>query len=414
MQIATTPFGRRPMSLAMFAAQKEAADIPAGKTVDKWQVYRDLCVGKSVIGVSDRALAILSALLSFYPDNELSEEEGLVVFPSNRQLALRAHGMSDATLRRHLAALVDKGIIVRRDSPNGKRYARRARSGGFEEVFGLSLAPMLARAEEFAQAATRVKADALALRLTRERITLLRRDIAKLIEAAFEEGVDGNWKELWQRFRTVVEAIPRRADMAMLTPVLQTLVIIREDIDKLLDLHLNDEIISGNESHIERHHSNSETNDSSEFEPASGKTTAAAEINQLSGEHKERYPLVLVMKACPQMEAYAPGGIRNWRDFCATADQVRGYLGVSASAYADALNTLGQEGTATVVACLLERSAEITSAGGYLRVLTEKARGGQFTIGPMLMATLRTNSQLGKQAGEERGVQYHSYLQQTG
>ncbi len=38
--IATTPFGRRPMSLAMVAAQKESREIPEGKAVDKWQVYR--------------------------------------------------------------------------------------------------------------------------------------------------------------------------------------------------------------------------------------------------------------------------------------------------------------------------------------------------------------------------------------
>ena len=86
--IATTPFGRRPMSLALLAAQNDSHEIPEGKVVDKWQAYRDLCEGKSVVGIGDRALAVLAALLSFYPDSELSEENGLVVFPSNRQLSL--------------------------------------------------------------------------------------------------------------------------------------------------------------------------------------------------------------------------------------------------------------------------------------------------------------------------------------
>jgi replication initiation protein RepC len=131
--IAATPFGRRSMTLAMLAAQKE--EIPGGKAVDKWQLYRDLCEGKSLVGIGDRSLAILAALLSFYPDNELSEENGLVVFPSNKQLSLRAHGMADTTLRRHLAALLDCGLITRRDSPNGKRYARKGRGGALEEAF---------------------------------------------------------------------------------------------------------------------------------------------------------------------------------------------------------------------------------------------------------------------------------------
>ena len=157
--------------------------MPKGRAVDKWQVYRSLCEGKSIVGVGDRALAVLNALLSFYPDSELSEENSLVVFPSNAQLSLRAHGMADATLRRHLAALVGCGLILRRDSPNGKRYARKGRGGDLEEAFGFSLAPLLARVDEFVAAAEQVRADNRGLRLMRERITLHRRDIQKTIEA---------------------------------------------------------------------------------------------------------------------------------------------------------------------------------------------------------------------------------------
>ena len=123
---------------------------PEGKAVDKWQVYRDLCEGKSIVGVGDRALAVLNALLSFYPDSELSGGERPGRVPVERAAVAQAHGMADATLRRHLAALVDCGLIIRRDSPNGKRYARKDRGGDIEEAFGFSLAPLLARADEFA------------------------------------------------------------------------------------------------------------------------------------------------------------------------------------------------------------------------------------------------------------------------
>ncbi len=46
------------------------------------------------LGVTDRALTVLDALLTFYPDDEISEEKGLIVFPSNAQLSLRARGMT--------------------------------------------------------------------------------------------------------------------------------------------------------------------------------------------------------------------------------------------------------------------------------------------------------------------------------
>jgi replication initiation protein RepC len=52
---------------------------------------------------------------------------------------------------------------------------------------------------------------------------------------------------------------------------------------------------------------------------------------------------------------------------------------------------MGQEIAAVVIACILQRAQHINSAGGYLRVLTEKARAGEFSVGPMLIAALRAN-----------------------
>jgi replication initiation protein RepC len=392
----TTPFGRRSMTLAMLAAQNDAKDIPEGTAADKWQVYRNLCEGKRIIGVGDRALAVLNALLSFYPDSVLGGENGLIVFPSNAQLSLRAHGMADATLRRHLAALIDCGLITRRDSPNGKRYARKDRGGEIEEAFGFSLAPLLARAHEFEQAAERVRGDNRALRLMRERITLHRRDIQKLIEAAVEEDVPGNWQGVWERFRAVVEAIPRRATVADIEQIVGSLVAIHEEVDKLLETHMNSTNPSGSESQTGRQHSNSNTDSTFELEPAFEKARVAAEPSARDAEPPKTYPLGLVLKACPDIIDYAVNGIGNWRDLMATAAQVRGYLGISPSAYADALDVLGQENAAVVIACILQRAQHINSAGGYLRALTEKARRGEFSVGPVLMALLRVQGRTGE------------------
>ena len=55
--------------------------------------------------------------------------------------------MPASTLRRLLAVLVEAGLIVRRDSPNGKRYARKGRGGEITLAFGFDLAPLVVRAE---------------------------------------------------------------------------------------------------------------------------------------------------------------------------------------------------------------------------------------------------------------------------
>src|SRR5258708_13358063 len=121
--LSTTTFGRRTLTLAHVASQAAAKARPPEKAVHKWKVFHAICTAKARIGASERALSVLNALLTFHPETALTGE-GLIVFPSNQQLSSRAHGMPPATLRRHLAILVDCGLVIRRDSPNGKPYAR--------------------------------------------------------------------------------------------------------------------------------------------------------------------------------------------------------------------------------------------------------------------------------------------------
>src|SRR5438874_4016431 len=101
----TTPFGRRSLTLAHLATQIVAASRPPEKVVHKWKIFQALCTARPKLGVSERSLAVLNALLTFHPETALTGEDDLIVFPSNVQLSLRAHGMPISTLKRHLAAL---------------------------------------------------------------------------------------------------------------------------------------------------------------------------------------------------------------------------------------------------------------------------------------------------------------------
>jgi replication initiation protein RepC len=104
----------------------------------------------------------------------------------------------------------------------------------------------------------------------------------------------------------------------------------------------------------------------------------------------------MVLKACPAIADYGPGGgIGNWRDLMAAAVVVRSMLGVSPSAYQDACEIMGPENAATSIACILERANFITSAGGYLRDLTRRSERGEFSLGPMIMALLKAGGGAG-------------------
>jgi replication initiation protein RepC len=398
----TTPFGRRSLTLAHVATQMAASARQPDKVVHKWQIFRAICTARPALCVSERSLAVLNALLSFHPETTLAAEDDLIVFPSNEQLCLRTHGMPPSTLRRQLAALVDAGLIVRRDSPNGKRYARKGRGGEITFAFGFDLSPLAARAEEFERMAEQIEAEARAVRLAKERVTLCRRDIAKMIATGVEEGVPTrgagqgpvSWQEIHAVFRGLVEGISRNASLAELEVAAEALSSLASDVFNLLENHLKVTIISANESRSERHKQDSNPDSPIELEPSLQKGRAArAEPNPRKSAATERtYPLGMVLSACPDIVDYAKGGIANWRDFLATAAVVRPMLGVSPSAWEEARTVMGEAEAAVVVACLLQRSSTIQSAGGYLRELTRKAGEGEFSLGPILMAQINARN----------------------
>lgn len=412
--LVSTPFGRRAMSLGMLARQKQAEKIEPGMARNKWKLLRAVCEARPALGITDRSLTVLDALLTFYPSDEITEERGLVVFPSNAQLSIRAKGMTPATLRRHLAGLVAAGLIIRKDSPNGKRYARRDSAGEVNDAFGFSLAPLLARALEIEELAARAIADRELLRVMKERLTLCRRDAAKLIETGLEEGIAGNWSDFLFTYRSIIQRIPRSGTIETLSPILEQMAELRANIVNHLELNINSKKMDANESQNEQHIQNSNTKPISDFEQhgkkvlgeRSGPSVSPVKVEKTVTEPEDRstplksFPLSLVLQACPEILAYGPGGtIKNWRDLMTAAVVVRSMLGVSPSAYEEASSAMGPENAATVIACILERGGHINSAGGYLRDLSRRTQKREFAIGPMLMSLARANSGRSKSFG---------------
>src|SRR5258707_10678442 len=337
-RLSTTPFGRRSLTLAHVASQMVATARPPERIVHKWKIFHAICTARPRLGLSERSLSVLNALLTFHPETALTGEDDLIVFPSNDKLTLRAHGMPASTLRRHLAVLVDAGLIIRRDSPNGKRYARKSGAGEIELAFGFDLSPLVVRSEEFEHLAADIEAEARALKLVRERITLCRRDIAKMIATGIEEGVPtrrraqgpADWQEVHAAFRAMLAQIPRTATRQQLEPIAEELSQLADDVLNLLETHIKSENPSANESQIERHIQNSNPDPSIDLEPdlQQGRAARAEPKPQPSRVAEGSYPLGMVLDGCPSIVDYAKGGISNWRDVLATAAGRLSVLGV--------------------------------------------------------------------------------------
>ncbi|KXG87007.1 plasmid replication protein RepC [Agrobacterium bohemicum] len=409
--IVTTSFGRRRLSIGRLASQFASRNIDPARSIDKWKLFRATCEARPLLGISDRSLAVLNALLSFYPKAELSEENGLVVFPSNQQLSLRAHGMAEQTLRRHLSALVDAGLILRKDSPNGKRYARKDRTGSISDAYGFSLAPLIARADDIQRIADQVVEERLQLQRLREKISLCRRDITKFCEIALADGIEGDWDAYQKQYYVITSTLDRKSKATYLAIVLDDLRNLRDKMANQLEKHIEKQKISGNAYQNERLIQNSEsesifeTSDvdkqESRLTKAQADTNTALEKTNVAKDQpinttrirSEGFDLQTILKACPEIILYGPNSeVRSWSDLKQAANVVRAMLSISHSAYEAAEKTMGTQHTDAIIACILERADAIQSAGGYLRSLTEKAQTKQFSIKPMLMALLKART----------------------
>nr|WP_172690952.1 plasmid replication protein RepC [Agrobacterium radiobacter]ASK49288.1 PIN domain-containing protein [Agrobacterium radiobacter] len=392
--ISTTSFGRRPMTLGHIASQMAAKAVASDTVAHKWQVFQHIRESRGLIGATDRSLSILNALLTFYPETALTGGAELVVWPSNEQLMARANGMPATTLRRHLAVLVDCGLIIRRDSPNGKRFARKGRGGEVEQAYGFDLSPIVARAEEFRDLAQTVQAEKKAFRVAKERLTLLRRDIVKMIETGVEESVPGNWGRVTQTYQGIIGRLPRSAPRQLVESIGQELQELCIEIRDVLESFTKTMNLDANESHIGRHIQNSKPDSKFESEHRSRKKDEAggsvAETDNVRSLPKRELPLGIVLDACPEMRELAQGGpIRHWRDLLAAAELARPMLGISRSAWREARETMGEQHAAITVASIYQRAGQINNAGGYLRSLTDRAKDGKFSTWPMVMALLR-------------------------
>ena len=383
--ISTTPFGRRAVSAGLLAHQTLAQAAPALPAIDKYSILDDLRDARVHFELSDRDLGVLSALLSFLPSRQISDEAQTLVYPSNRILSERAHGMAESTLRRHLAQLVRAGVILRHDSPNGKRYAARNYQGDVVRAFGFDLRPLLVRGAEIATKAAEAREAAFAHKRLREDVVLRLRDACKLIEYGLETAPHNVWEDLAIKGASLRKSLRRVLDIAtletMLTEITAMLRAIHTNLNPIKTIEL-----SGSDVQNERHYQNS-NKEHSDFESCAEERTSS-EPNVPEPKTPPNLPLSLVLKACPDILPYARDEIDHWHQLVATASLVRGMMGISPHAWQHAQDTMGPEVAAITCAAILQRVSDIHSPGGYLRALTTRAEAQGFSPGPMIMALL--------------------------
>jgi replication initiation protein RepC len=236
--------------------------------------------------------------------------------------------------------------------------------------------------------------------------------------------VPGGWEQQQRRYEELSAPLSRKASVSDVEALHDAMAEIRADLSNQLEKLLNSEKMDANDRRNGQHIQNSHPDSQFESEPRLGKgsgkfsasaqsskadpVTPKAKLSEVSthvdvqtpvspappslpiSRLARQVPLAVLLSACPQITDYGPQGrITTWKELLTAAVVVRTMLNVSTDAYDDACTVLGHENAASVIACILERADCISSPGGYLRVLTARARHQAFSVAPMVAALRR-------------------------
>ncbi len=345
-------------------ARSPRADGSPARVADegprKWDLLDQLAEAREAFGLKPAQLAVLRVLLSFYPEDRLPRRSPAVIFPSNRVLSERLHGMPESTLRRHLARLVVAGAIERRDSPNRKRFVIR---GEAPLPFGFDLAPLAALASQISAVAERARREAECARGIRMRIRLL---LVQLAEAGAAPSVLAEGARVLRR-RLAADALDA----------------IAAGLRKLAEALASNLVVAAAQNERPQEPEERPRQESDETtEDARGRDHASEDEPRRAENKQSARDLTLedAWACCRKMEDYREPRDGNWNGFAECGHRAGRALGISAETWRWAAGRRSAIWAAGLVGLMLRHAERIARPDAYFRALVGRAEQGRFDL----------------------------------
>jgi replication initiation protein RepC len=314
---------------------------------DIWAVFRALRDARDHFGLKPGHIQTLQALLSF-----LRPGQGDTVFASNLEICRRVGGIDERTLRRHIDRFIELGFMARHDSPNRKRYRVRS-TDGQALSFGLSLAPLLGRAEELLTIADQLAG-------ARQDALFLRKQILvglATIEAFNPSSAIG---------LTVRRTLRRKLDVSGYQEILAALEAEMSKMSTTVDVIA--EQLPASDGQIVRHQSKS-TEEQKDYEHSGSKDLA--DVAKLTA-------------VCQEAIVYSPAPLRTWTDIKRHAETLAPMMGIRLSTFAKACERIGAERAATAIFIVLQLGERVRNHAAYFHSLTLGQRASTFQPAALL------------------------------
>lgn len=436
------PNGFRRLSPAMLATSKAAENF-IGLSDGEGSPGAVLAAFKAAapyLGLSHRAVHAVDWLFRFTQKQDWQPGSRPVVWPSAFMQA-EALCLSLTRVKALNRYLVELGLVVMKDSPNGKRYGRRDRAGRIIEAYGFDLSPLAVRVAEFRAVAEKGRETREAIRQLRRRTTIASNGLYQIAATAAEYGLlDPVWQssadeaqklarrlaktdrlealafgvaqlerrqhEARERLEVLLSRTPKAGSRASdsvetdpkgaeigphYTATNQTLdpsdtVVAREKSKSVSGGGKNQAVRDGLDAGsvawarqvVERQQVGQE-DPTCRAQRQMGQTARVARTD--SGTVMKITPDELVRLA-PRLKPYLAKESPNWPEIVEAADWLRHDLGVSKPLWGDACLAMGREHAAIALAIVSTKPAAYFrgSPGGYFHGMVAKARTGDLNL----------------------------------
>lgn len=371
---------------------------PAAGDVERNSLYLVLDGARVGLGLGTPALETLKHLIGYTRPDDWRDGRTPLAWPSNYTLAELA-GVTESGIKARLRQLRSLGLVMPRDSAQGRRTGRRDDAGVISKAFGLDLSPLRIRYAELRALADAQTAQSRLFREGRQEIGRVRRMVGQALAQAADLRLTGtHWIALQdgiERVAAIAAAARAARDSDAYQAALDQLPEVEEQISDTLDRFMFYDDLDGSGSksapsiHIQTTPDSIENvqakQDCSSISRGHAPLEAKLPASPSNSSFKAR-PLELV-EMFPTTAMYVRAERPGWADLHHAASRLRHDLGIRTGTWVDALDKLGPDGASVAIMITAERQArnEIRqTAGAYFAGMVLKAKRDELDLGRSL------------------------------
>jgi replication initiation protein RepC len=376
------------------------------------------------LGIGPRVVHVVDWLFKFSRSFDWEPGSRPIVWPSaaEQQSVLELGPAQVKQVNRRLAEL---GLVLMRDSPNGKRFGRRV-NGRIVEAYGFDLSPLATRMAEFEAIAAEGRARKERMQTLRRRATTarnrLRQTLAATVAAARPASFD---PEVWRlRAAGLGRGIKDIRDEGVLAMAVAGLERVLAEAHVALQQCFAPPAASSdpvetspegleNQPHITATNESLNPTDTVMARDTSlpelgsdrgrnSRPTQAQEKKEATRAHDRGGPTrrcrditpdetelrvaPAELMRLPRLRPHLPRSPAGWHDIIEAADGLRGELGISRSLWGEACLALGRPQAAVAVAIIAEKGERHfrVGAGAYFSGMLRRAKSGELRLGRSL------------------------------